>query len=92
MRDSALTGGGPSQQQQESSDILTQFNFLLSAVNVSKDTFENEGSMAARGQTVGLDRKGKEGWSVTEAESNFKAEAAAQSDVCTTGHLTKALF
>lgn len=90
MRVSALTGGGPSQQQQKSPDILSQTNFLLSPANDSKETFENEGSTAAGvGDTVVWDTKGKEGWSVTEAESNFKAEEEAQSAACT---LNKALF
>lgn len=37
VRVSGLTGGGPSQEQQESFDILTEMNFLLSPVNISRD-------------------------------------------------------
>lgn len=61
-------------------------------MNVSKETFENEGSRAAEEDTLVWDRKGKDEWSVTEAKLNVKAEEESQSADCTTGPLTKALF
>lgn len=69
----------PSQEQQESFDILTEMNFLLSPVNISRDIPE-WGKHSCGMWTVFWERKGEERWSKTEDGSNVKA--AEESVTC----------